>query len=153
TPVITPVSGNFLAEGKVGGLDINHLTVADLEAGHPPLPTLLAGQAFQVSVVGTGHQFLIDIAHAANPFDDFGHPLIADADNVVNTFAGIPLSNNSFEADSLATGAVNVQPDAAKGNFAFINPAGWQIISGTADPAVGGIYAPTAAIISAAGHA
>jgi Ca2+-binding RTX toxin-like protein len=33
-----------------------------------------------VDAVRTGHQFLIDIAHTASPFDDFGNPLTADAD-------------------------------------------------------------------------
>jgi Ca2+-binding RTX toxin-like protein len=33
----------------------------------------------------TGHQFLIDVAHSALPVDDFGNPLAADADDVVNT--------------------------------------------------------------------
>ncbi|HVK45706.1 MAG TPA: peroxidase family protein, partial [Micropruina sp.] len=34
--------------------------------------------------VRTGHQFLIDVAHAAAPVDAFGNPLAPDADNVVN---------------------------------------------------------------------
>src|SRR5499426_1748109 len=33
--------------------------------------------------VRTGHQFLIDIAHSANPFDDFGRPLLPDVDTTV----------------------------------------------------------------------
>src|SRR5262249_55869314 len=79
TPVITSVSGTFLAEGKTGGLDINHLTVADLE-GSPTLPTLSANQAFQVSVVGTGHQFLIDINDGAVPVFNADGTLAPDAD-------------------------------------------------------------------------
>ena len=37
------------------------------------------------SVRRTGHAFLNDIAHSAAPVNDFGVPLTADADNVINT--------------------------------------------------------------------
>src|SRR5262245_12242611 len=37
-----------------------------------------------VGALRTGHPFLADIAHAANPVDDLGQPLPADADNVIN---------------------------------------------------------------------
>jgi Ca2+-binding RTX toxin-like protein len=43
-----------------------------------------------VDAVRTGHQFLIDINHSANPFDDFGNPLQPDADNVVNAVDAPP---------------------------------------------------------------
>ncbi|HKA06170.1 MAG TPA: peroxidase family protein, partial [Gemmataceae bacterium] len=49
-----------------------------LVEGNPAAPVDLT------HAVRTGHQFLIDIAHSANPFDDFGNPLLPDADNVVN---------------------------------------------------------------------
>src|SRR5262249_26222070 len=49
-----------------------------LVEGNPAAPVDLT------NAVRTGHQFLIDIAHTAVPVDDFGNPLLADADNVVN---------------------------------------------------------------------
>src|SRR5262249_29874731 len=46
--------------------------------GNPASPVDLT------NAVRTGHQFLIDIAHTAVPVDDFGNPLLADADDVIN---------------------------------------------------------------------
>ena len=49
-----------------------------LVEGNPAAPINLDG------AVGTGHQFLIDIAHSASPINDFGVPLTADLDTEIN---------------------------------------------------------------------
>jgi T1SS-143 domain-containing protein len=56
------------------------------------------------------------------------------------------LSNGTFEHDSLASGQNGVINDV-RGNYSFSAPTGWTISGGT-----GGIFVPTAAIVSAAGH-
>jgi len=57
----------------------------------------------------TGHQFLIDIAHSANPFNDFGVPLTPDADNIIgNTPAAGFYDNELLDAHYMAgDGRVN----------------------------------------------
>ncbi|MBR0793517.1 hypothetical protein JQ631_30940, partial [Bradyrhizobium manausense] len=50
-----------------------------LVEGNPAAPIDLT------DAVRTGHQFLIDVAHSAKPVDDFGAPLTADDDSIVNT--------------------------------------------------------------------
>jgi Ca2+-binding RTX toxin-like protein len=65
-----------LVEGVPGGLDIHNLTLVDVGI------TGQSGATYQIAPVGTGHQFLIDVAHNAVPFDDAGNRLLADADDV-----------------------------------------------------------------------
>ncbi|MBB3302951.1 Ca2+-binding RTX toxin-like protein [Rhizobium sp. BK077] len=94
----------------------------------------------------TGHAFLDDIAHAANPVNSqTGAFKTADSDATVGLSNAIALSNGSFEADSMTSGP-DVIADAVLGNYAFIDPQGWDITG------FGGVYAPTAAAIGAAGH-
>src|SRR5262245_54285392 len=50
-----------------------------------------------VNAVRTGHQFLIDIAHSANPFGDTGNLLTPDADNV----AGGPVAAGFYDNELL----------------------------------------------------
>ncbi len=59
--LVSTVPGNFVMEGKAGGLDLHNLP-APLN-----LPALPSGQSYAVSTVGTGHAFLNDIAHTAAP--------------------------------------------------------------------------------------
>src|SRR5262245_39140159 len=62
-------------------------------------PTADGGQGISlVNAVRTGHQFLIDIAHSAAPFDDFGNPLQPDADTV----AGGPVAPGFYDDELLA---------------------------------------------------
>jgi Ca2+-binding RTX toxin-like protein len=66
--LIATAGGNFTVEGKIGGLDLAHLTLADVQ--FPPgvsLPVLPLGQSYSIATVGTGHGFLNDIAHHAAP--------------------------------------------------------------------------------------
>ncbi|WP_439858875.1 peroxidase family protein [Pseudomonas sp. MBLB4136] len=56
-----------------------------------------------VGALRTGHSFLVDIAHAANPFDaQTGAPLMADSDDAVGLSNGVdpvtgdPISTNGF---------------------------------------------------------
>ena len=66
--LIATAGTNFTVEGKIGGLDLAHLTIADVQL--PPgvvLPVLTDGQSYKVTTVGTGHAFLNDIAHHAAP--------------------------------------------------------------------------------------
>ena len=56
--------------------------------------------------VGTGHQFLIDVAHAASPVSDFGQPLQADSDNGLGLSNGVdengqPISTSGFYDNEL----------------------------------------------------
>jgi Ca2+-binding RTX toxin-like protein len=44
----------------------------------------LAAPISTANALHTGHAFINDMAHAASPVDDFGHPLVADTDNVIN---------------------------------------------------------------------
>jgi hypothetical protein len=47
-------------------------------------PTANGGLGISIAnAVRTGHQFLIDIAHTASPFDALGNRLLPDADNVI----------------------------------------------------------------------
>ena len=49
-------------------------------------PTANGGNGISLAnAMRTGHQFLIDVAHDAMPVNDFGAPLTADADNIVNS--------------------------------------------------------------------
>ncbi len=75
--VVATAPSSFTVEGVAGGLDLAHLLASQIQL--PPgasLPTLLAGQEFKVSVIGTGHAFLNDIAHHAGPvlIDHDGNP-------------------------------------------------------------------------------
>jgi hypothetical protein len=49
-----------------------------------------------VGALRTGHQFLIDIAHSANPFNDFGLPLAPDADNITGNTPGTGFYDNEL---------------------------------------------------------
>src|SRR5262249_10645258 len=57
-------------------------------------PTANGGLGISIAnAVRTGHQFIIDMAHSASPFDDFGHALQPDADNV----AGNPVAPGFYD--------------------------------------------------------
>ena len=72
-----------VVEGRSGGLDIHGLVVADLPAGFGQLlPTGVTATA--VSMVGTGHAFLNDIAHSAEP-GSVAVPNAADANDTAGT--------------------------------------------------------------------
>ena len=87
--IVSSVPGTQLIEGRAGGLDIANLTLADL-AQQPPALTD-ANLSYRVSYVSSGHQFLNDIAHSADPSDfdpdGFGPAgavhRVADADNAI----------------------------------------------------------------------
>ena len=115
-----------------------------LVEGNPAAPISPVG----VGALRTGKMFLADIAHSANPFDSqTGAPLAADADDVIGLSDTIALTNDSFEADSMADdGPGGVVQENPLGNFAFIDPQGWDITG------FGGVYAPVAGIIDPAGH-
>src|SRR5262245_4317305 len=73
-PQVVIRTGNG-ADGLAGTAD-DETTLVE---GNPLAPVDLT------NAVRTGHQFLIDIARTAVPVDDFGNPLTADADDVVNS--------------------------------------------------------------------
>jgi Ca2+-binding RTX toxin-like protein len=111
--LIATAAGNYTIEGKAGGLDLDHLNIADLQL--PPgasLPALLAGQEYRIATVGTGHAFLNDIAHHAEPvFVDADHnpatpktQQVADSD--VLDFNGDGVSNAADVAAGVAAGKV-----------------------------------------------
>ena len=93
-----------LAEGKVGGLDIAHLTSADVTVPPPALPP---GQIYRVTYVHTGHQFLNDIAHAAAPVF-VGGELAPDSDNAIGLSEPGTYDNELLDAHYIAgDGRVN----------------------------------------------
>jgi hypothetical protein len=61
-------------------------------------PAANGGQGVFIPVTAprTGHQFLIDIAHSANPFNDFGVPLTPDADNITGNTPGTGFYDNEL---------------------------------------------------------
>ncbi len=59
----------------------------------------------------------------------------------------VPIGNGSFEADSMLSGQPGVNVDPTKGNWAQIDPQGWDVTG------FGGVYSPTASIIAPTGHA
>ncbi len=73
----------------------------DLDA--PPNPVApQIDHTYTVTTVGAGTQFLNDIAHNANPFNDFGAPLTADLDNVAgNTIIPNAQGQNTVYDDEL----------------------------------------------------
>jgi Ca2+-binding RTX toxin-like protein len=66
-----------------------------LLAGNPAANGGL-GVSIPVTAPRTGHQFLIDIAHSANPFDDFGHPLLPDPDTITGNTPGAGFYDNEL---------------------------------------------------------
>ena len=84
--LISNVPGDFVMEGKAGGLDLHNLPAPG------NLPSLPPGQSYVVSTIGTGHAFLNDIAHDAVPVA-IGGVLQPDADHDVNP-AGTILPND-----------------------------------------------------------
>ncbi|MGH8846503.1 MAG: peroxidase family protein, partial [Polaromonas sp.] len=77
-----------------------------LVEGNPAAPISPA----LVGALRTGHMFLADIAHSANPFSAFGVPLTPDADTVagVNDGLGTTYDNELLEAHFMAgDGRVN----------------------------------------------
>jgi Ca2+-binding RTX toxin-like protein len=68
--------GNFIPDPATGMPQV--VTSTGLVSGNLAAPISLA------TAVRTGHQFLIDVAHDAKPVDDFGNPLTADSDDIVN---------------------------------------------------------------------
>src|SRR5262245_7674754 len=74
-------------------------------------PTANGGLGIDITnAVRTGHQFLIDIAHSASPFDDFGNPLTPDGDDIVNNTPPAPgfYDNELLDAHYIAgDGRVN----------------------------------------------
>ncbi|WP_439858876.1 peroxidase family protein [Pseudomonas sp. MBLB4136] len=85
------------ADGIAGTAD--DLTVE----GNPASPISPA----TVGALRTGHMFLVDIAHSANPFSAFGAPLTADTDGAVglsngnNPDTGAPNPTNGFYDNEL----------------------------------------------------
>ena len=66
--VVSTIPGQFVVEGKAGGLDLANLTTADvLLPANVAFPALNPGETYRVSTVGTGAPFLADIAHHAAP--------------------------------------------------------------------------------------
>ena len=63
------------------------VTSTGLVSGNLAAPISLA------TAIGTGHQFLIDVAHTASPVDDFGNPLTADSDTAI----GVGKSDHAVE--------------------------------------------------------
>jgi hypothetical protein len=112
--------------------------------GDPAAP--ISPQA--VGALRSGHPFLADIARSANPFNsETGTPLAPDGDSVVGSLVPIALTNDSFEADSMADdGPGGVVQENPLGNFAFIDPQGWDVTG------FAGVYAPVAGITDPAGH-
>ncbi|MBY0381690.1 MAG: calcium-binding protein [Xanthobacteraceae bacterium] len=111
--LIATAAGNYTIEGKAGGLDLDHLNVADLQL--PPgasLPLLPAGQEYRIATVGTDHAFLNDIAHHAEPVlvDADHNPAtpktqqVADSD--VLDFNGDGVSNAADVTAGVAAGKV-----------------------------------------------
>ena len=134
--VLTDAYGNFIP----GTDGLPRL----IETAGPP-PTFVerdpdTGLLPASAAFATGHAFIIDIAHSANPAGK-----IADDDSVTGSPV-IPVANGSFEADSMADdgpgGAVEENP---LGNFTFNAPQGW-VITGT-----GGVYDPADGIVTPAG--
>ena len=78
-PQVVIRTGNG-ADGIAGTAD----DTTTLVEGNPAAPIDLT------NAVRTGHQFLIDIAHSAIPVDDFGNPLVADADDVIGAARKLP---------------------------------------------------------------
>src|SRR5262245_42415003 len=143
---ITQVDGDgvthhtqHLVEGTAAGIS--------LTAPPPPADIDLAlGAVTAETTLRIGRAFINDMAASASPFDAFGNPLHADSDSGLGSLVNvITLSNDSFEADSMADGAPGVVTDP-NGNFALIQPQGWTI-SG-----FGGVFAPAAAVIASTGH-
>src|SRR5262245_37107785 len=64
-------------------------------------PTANGGQGIDITgAIKTGHQFLIDVAHDALPFNDFGVALPADNDDIAgNPVAFDPLTGQNLEYD------------------------------------------------------
>ena len=94
--LVSTVPGEFLVEGTAAGLDLHNLP-ATVEFAC----VARQGNHTSLSIVGTGHAFLNDIAHDAVPVA-IGGVLQPDADNVVNP-AGTILPNDgqghNFEYD------------------------------------------------------
>ncbi|MCS3743702.1 peroxidase family protein, partial [Rhizobium sp. BK661] len=100
---------------------------------------------FSVGALRTGHAFLDDIAHQANPFDSqTGQFKAADADDGIGT---PPPVLDGFDAVVLSDGTPGVNVDAALGNWTETPPPGWDITGG-----FGGVYDPTATVIAETGH-
>ncbi|WP_439888876.1 peroxidase family protein [Pseudomonas sp. MBLB4123] len=73
-----------------------------LVEGDPAAPISTA------TAVRTGHSFLVDIAHTANPFGPTGMPLMADTDNVVGLSEPGAFDNELLDAHYMAgDGRVN----------------------------------------------
>jgi Ca2+-binding RTX toxin-like protein len=128
--LISTASGNFTVEGVAGGLDLAHINIAQVQL--PPgvtLPALPAGQQYKVSTVGTGHAFLNDIAHHAepvlidadhNPFTpktqqvadddrlDFNGDGVANAADVTSAGAALTDANHDGNIDVLDLADVNL---------------------------------------------
>jgi hypothetical protein len=131
--VLTDAYGNFIA-GENGFPQLITATSATmvLVQGSPTSPVAAS------SALETGHAFIIDIAHAANPAK------IADDDAAIAS-PFITLTNSSFEADPMtADGAGPVQADPL-GNDIIGNPQDW-VITGT-----GGVYDPADRIVDPGG--
>jgi Ca2+-binding RTX toxin-like protein len=73
------ITKSFRVEGVAGGLDINNLTLADVESS--PDYNVAAGAITAFALDNTGHAFLDDIAHTANPFNSNGGNRVGDAND------------------------------------------------------------------------
>ncbi|MGO4670268.1 peroxidase family protein, partial [Bosea sp. 2RAB26] len=121
--------GNFI-KGP-GGMPLVMMTDGSFTEGNLAAPISLAGAA------RTGHAFLNDIAHAADPTGG----KVADGDSGI----GVATFTDNFESVDLSNGAPGVNVDPL-GNYRFGNPPGWQV-SG-----FGGVYDPIPSISPDAGH-
>ena len=140
--VLTDEYGKFLP-GANGLPQLVAMAGGVLEGDLTTLPPTLASAALAVP---TGHAFIIDIAHSANPRSSTGVPLPADGNSAPGLANPVVLSNASFEANSMADGQPDVNVDPVLGNWALIDPQGWDVTG------FAGVYAPTAAVVSATGH-
>ena len=140
--VLTDEYGKFMP-GANGLPQLVAMAGGVLEGDLTTLPPTLASAALAVP---TGHAFIIDIAHSANPRSSTGVPLPADGDSAPGLANPVVLSNASFEANSMADGQPDVNVDPVLGNWALIDPQGWDVTG------FAGVYAPTAAVVSATGH-
>jgi VCBS repeat-containing protein len=94
---VTTVLKTANMEGTAAGLDVDH--IVDPVIGASTL-SVTAGNITTTTTVGThyvdaGSAFLNDIAHNANPFNDFGAPIATpDGDNVPGNVVGVYDSAN-----------------------------------------------------------
>ena len=149
---------NMLEPNTFTDLVMRNTDLGDLHATH--LPALLMSvpdMTFELdNLAGQANYSGISARDGTNPSDrsqlDPTHddPFLQAIDPKVVRVQGVErvavIGNSSFELDSLASGAPNVQSDP-RGNYTFTPPSGWSM-SG-----IGGVFAPAASVINQAGLA